>query len=154
MLFIAFCVVSVIISSLIASNLHTPKISLENLEDLDTELIEWEKTGFFTKIYHHNVFGIHLKAQGVQIQNKTCIILHGFPSSSFEYSYGAAKGLQQLGYDVILHDHVGFGFSDKPASGFGYSIHDHADVALAFYKSMEKYIVNPCVFISHDMVYK
>ena len=78
------------------------------------------------------------------------MILHGFPSSSFEYSYGAAIGLQQLGYDVILHDHVGFGFSDKPINGFGYSIHDHADIALAFYKTLDH--VNPVVFIGHDMV--
>lgn len=101
------------------------------------------------------MFGIHLKAQlGEHFQNKTAIIVHGFPSSSFEYSYGAAEGLQQLGYDVILHDHVGFGFSDKPFSGFGYSIHDHADVAQAFYDSLQSEIRGPSVFISHDMVGK
>lgn len=100
-----------------------------------------------------NVFGIHMKAHpGDNFQNKTVIIVHGFPSSSFEYSYGAAEGLQRLGYDVILHDHVGFGFSDKPFSGFGYSIHDHADVAQRFYESLQSEIRGRSVFISHDMV--
>jgi hypothetical protein len=144
---------SVFLSTVIVNNLYTPKIMITDVVgELDDRLVSWEGNGFYVEIYQNKVFGIHLKAEDENFQNKTCIVVHGFPSSSFEYSYGAAKGLQSLGYDVILHDHIGFGFSDKPMTGFGYSIHDHADVALAFYESVKDDIRGPVVFIAHDMV--
>lgn len=151
--FIVSClVVSIILATVVVKNIHQPITVFEKVEELDENLVSWESAGFYVKVQEHNVFGVHLRAQGDVLQNKTCIILHGFPSSSFEYSYGAAEGLQSLGYDVLMHDHVGFGFSDKPLTGFGYSIHDHADVALAFYESLWPDIRGPIVFISHDMV--
>lgn len=58
-------------------------------------------------------------------------------------------GLIKAGYNVLLHDSIGFGFSDKPKIDFGYSIHDHADVALEYFKMQE--LEGDCVFVAHDM---
>lgn len=40
------------------------------------------------------------------------LLIHGFPSSSFDYH----KVIEELSmyYNVIMVDHLGFGFSDKP----------------------------------------
>ena len=58
---------------------------------------------------------------------KSMVILHGYPTSSFDYY----KVLPELSknYRVILHDHLGFGFSDKPKN-IDYSLVKQADIAL------------------------
>ena len=41
------------------------------------------------------------------------ILIHGFPASSFDY-HRALEALQANGHPILLFDHLGFGFSDKP----------------------------------------
>jgi pimeloyl-ACP methyl ester carboxylesterase len=55
------------------------------------------------------------------------LVLHGFPSSSFDWRHvlGALSARRR----VVLFDHLGFGFSDKPDRR--YSIELYADVAEA-----------------------
>lgn len=39
-----------------------------------------------------------------------------------------------MNYTVIIVDHLGFGFSDKPKDNFTYSIINHADNLLLLWK--------------------
>ena len=136
------------------NDINNSKNYIDSLDQLHEDLQIWEAKGFYTTILGHRVFGVdfvpemqHHAAGGDG--DVTFILLHGFPSSSHEYSYGAAESLRDLGYNVMLHDHVGFGFSDKPFQGFGYSIHDHADVALAYWR--QRGVSGRCIIVGHDM---
>lgn len=61
------------------------------------------------------------------------LILHGFPTSSFDFRATLpALAACRL---VVLHDHVGFGLSDKPRD-FSYSLIEQADAALALWRSL------------------
>lgn len=51
---------------------------------------------------------------------KTLIILHGFPTSTYDY-VDALDYLKTEFSRVILMDFIGFGFSDKP-SNYSYSL--------------------------------
>ena len=63
----------------------------------------------------------------------TIVILHGYPTSSYDY----CRILPELTkhFRVVIHDHVGFGFSDKPDS-LTYSLIDQADIALQLWMKM------------------
>ncbi len=52
-------------------------------------------------------------------------------------------------FQVIVHDHVGFGFSDKPVANFTYSVvSEHADVAIKLWSELG---VKQGILIAHDM---
>ena len=61
------------------------------------------------------------------------LILHGYPTSSYDY-WRALPALAEH-YRVIVHDHLGFGFSDKPTD-YSYSLVDQADRAIALWQSL------------------
>lgn len=48
----------------------------------------------------------------------------------------------------MIHDHVGFGFSDKPRKNFTYSIFEHADVATKLWTNLG---VKNAILVAHDM---
>jgi pimeloyl-ACP methyl ester carboxylesterase len=70
---------------------------------------------------------------GINTSQKSMVILHGYPTSSFDYY----KVLPELSknYRVILHDHLGFGFSDKPKD-VNYSLVTQADIALELWRQL------------------
>ena len=84
---------------------------------------EWKNQGEFIRVKGHNLFVID---QGHS--DKVMVILHGYPTSSYNYY----KVLPELAkhYHVIIHDHLGFGFSDKPLD-YSYSLMEQEDIALA-----------------------
>jgi pimeloyl-ACP methyl ester carboxylesterase len=61
------------------------------------------------------------------------LVLHGFPTCSYDY----ARALPVLAarHRVVLHDHLGFGLSEKPAE-FGYSLFGQAEIAAGLWRSM------------------
>jgi pimeloyl-ACP methyl ester carboxylesterase len=79
----------------------------------------------------------------------TYVLLHGFPSSSFEYSYQTLETFSQNNGNFFVHDHVGFGFSDKPMKDFGYSVQDHADIAIQLWHQV--HLQGDCILVAHDM---
>lgn len=77
----------------------------------------------------------------------TAVLLHGFPESSYSYS-GVFPLLAGRFERVFSFDFIGFGFSDKPAEGFAYSLIEQADVALRLIREGG---ITGCHFIAHDM---
>lgn len=78
---------------------------------------------------------------------ETVFLLHGFPESSYSYS-GAFGLLKERFRRVISFDMIGYGFSDKPETGYGYSLFEQADTVLRLLRELG---VTGCHLVSHDM---
>lgn len=102
-------------------------------------VLGWKSKGKLVTINGHSVFVID---QGNS--DKNLLILHGYPTSSYDY-YKVLPDLCE-NYRVIIHDHIGFGFSDKPTN-FSYSLKDQATIALDLWKHLR--IKNATLF-AHD----
>lgn len=100
---------------------------------------EWKKKGDFYTVLDKKIFVIE---EGTS--NDVLVILNGYPTASFDY----VKVLPELSkhFRVIIHDHLGFGFSDKP-KGFAYSLVDQADFALRLWDKMG---LNKVSILAHD----
>ena len=74
----------------------------------------------------------------------TITLLHGFPSSSFDW----ARVAESLSRDhtLLLPDFLGFGASDKPAD-HDYSIHEQADLVQAVWQHFR---VEETALVAHD----
>jgi pimeloyl-ACP methyl ester carboxylesterase len=92
----------------------------------------WEKLGSKRTVLGHQIFVIDA-SKGSALEKPVLVILHGYPTSSYDY-YKVLDRLSQH-YRVVLHDHLGFGFSDKPKN-IAYSLMDQADRALELWKQL------------------
>ena len=100
---------------------------------------EWKSNGKQIAINGRSVFVIDKgKAK------ETLVILHGYPTSTYDY-YKVLPELTKK-YRVVLHDHLGFGFSDKPLN-YLYSLIEQADVALQLWKQLG---LKEVVLLAHD----
>ena len=91
-------------------------------------LKHWKSIGSFYTVLGKQVFVIDKGSS-----TNTLVILHGYPTSSFDYWMVLEKLSEK--YRVIIHDHIGFGFSDKPLD-YSYSLIEQAEVALGLWKSL------------------
>lgn len=100
---------------------------------------EWEKFGGYEKVGEHNVFVIDAGKS-----DNTILILHGYPTSSYDFH----KVITDLSKNnrVIIHDHLGFGYSDKPQN-YSYSIFDQTDTAIQLWKKLG---IESAHLVAHD----
>lgn len=96
---------------------------------LPPRLREWRRQGNALKVYQHRVHAWTLGDPGAE----PLLILHGFPSSSYDF-HAVVEALAQRFY-VIQHDHLGFGLSDKPAD-YSYSLLEQAEVAMEVWRQL------------------
>ncbi|HRH56947.1 MAG TPA: alpha/beta hydrolase [Chitinophagales bacterium] len=103
------------------------------------QIEQWKSKGQYTKVYNHSVFNIHH-----QTDKPTIAFLHGYPSASYDYY----KVLPLIGNDFsyIIHDHVGFGLSDKPEN-YSYSLIEQAEMAIELWKQLRLKEIH---LVSHD----
>lgn len=82
---------------------------------------EWNGRGHVYRLNEgHNVFVIQ-EGTGADV-----VLVHGFPSTSHDFAR-ALPALRRRNHRVLLWDHLGFGFSDKPADpAVSYSLFDQA----------------------------
>lgn len=99
----------------------------------------WKNKGKFHQVFGRNVFVID---EGYS--EETMVILHGYPTSSYDY-YKILPELTKK-YRVIIHDHLGFGFSEKPLD-YSYSLIEQADVALQLWKQLD---LTKVTLLAHD----
>lgn len=99
---------------------------------------EWQDLGTYTTVLTYNIFVID-KGKS----ETTLAILHGFPTSSFDFH----KVIIQLSehYRIIIHDQLGFGFSEKPNEL--YHINTQADIAERLWKQLN---VSDVIILAHD----
>lgn len=100
----------------------------------------WKEKGSFVTIDDKKIFVIDEGGQ----KAGTLVILHGYPTSSYDYY----RVIPELSYyfRIVIHDHLGFGFSDKPDS-LTYSLIDQADIAL---KLWAKLGLKSVTILAHD----
>ena len=108
---------------------------------------EWKSKGEFITVNDRKLFVIDTSSffsSEDKIPTETMVILHGYPTSSYDYY----KVLPELSkhYRVIVHDHLGFGFSDKPLN-YSYSLLDQADLALQLWQQLG---VKKVHLLAHD----
>ena len=108
---------------------------------------EWKSKGEFITVNDRKLFVIDTSSffsTENQVPSKTMVVLHGYPTSSYDYY----KVLPELSkhYRVIIHDHLGFGFSDKPLD-YSYSLLDQADLALQLWQLLG---VKKVHLLAHD----
>lgn len=89
---------------------------------------EWKNRGTTHSILGHDLFVIDEGAG-----DETIVVLHGYPSCS--YDYYAVLPIWTKKYRVIIHDHPGFGLSSKKEK-YSYSLIEQADVAQALWQHL------------------
>ena len=90
----------------------------------------WKENGQFVEIQGHQVF--YRDSGG---EKPVLLILHGYPTSSYDY-WKVWEQLSQT-FRVIVHDHLGFGFSDKPhPRAYSYSLIEQADIAIQLWQHL------------------
>ena len=89
---------------------------------------EWRKLGSVRRVGQHGVFTVETGGD-----KPAMAVLHGYPTSSYDY-WRALPTLSER-YRVIVHDHVGFGFSDKPRE-YSYSLVEQADHAIMLWRDL------------------
>lgn len=115
----------------------------------DSAITEWEKNGLYLNTKKAGGLKIFTREIGntSATPDKTLLLLHGFPESSFSYHL-TLEGLLKYFERIVLFDFPGFGLSDKPKTGYSYSLIEQADVALAVWKY---YGITGGHLLAHDM---
>ncbi|NXJ11934.1 MEST protein, partial [Odontophorus gujanensis] len=124
---------------LLAVYLHIPP------PRLSPALLSWKASGAFFTYKHQSIF--YRDSTGAVGSSDVVILLHGFPTSSYDWSK-IWEGLTQRFHRVIALDFVGFGFSDKPRPHH-YSIFEQASIVerLVRHLSLHHQRIN---LLSHD----
>ncbi len=115
---------------------------------MSSALEDWKKGGAYIS-YGPNKFKIFVKQLGnrAATAQKTLLLLHGFPESSYSY-HAVVKGLLKTFDRLVLFDMLGYGLSDKPTDNYSYSLIEQADTV---FKVWEHFGIKGGHLLSHDM---
>jgi pimeloyl-ACP methyl ester carboxylesterase len=102
-------------------------------------LPNWEKSGRYVDIEGDSMFIIESGKS-----KETIVILHGYPTSS--YDYRAVLPALSRKFRVVIHDHLGFGLSAKP-SNYSYSLMEQTDRALLLWLKLG---IKKAHLVAHD----
>ncbi len=108
---------------------------------------EWKTKGEFISVNGLQLFVIDTASSSpkeIDASKETMVILHGYPTSSYDY-YKVLPELSKQ-YRIIIHDHIGFGFSEKPLN-YSYSLIDQAEITLQLWKQLE---LTKIILCAHD----
>lgn len=105
----------------------------------------WLEQGRHHGVCGRRVFVIDTGASAAHGGHPPLLLLHGFPTSSFDWHLVLPALAQQR--RVVLFDLPGFGFSDKPER-YSYSLFEQADVVEAL---IERLGLEAPHIVAHDM---
>ncbi|MEL6671464.1 MAG: alpha/beta hydrolase [Bacteroidota bacterium] len=92
------------------------------------KLDTWKEKGQYHTVLGHEVFTVEAGTGSDHL-----LILHGYPSSAYDFLHVLEPFGQH--YHTVVHDHLGFGLSDKPLA-YSYSLIEQTDMALALWAKM------------------
>lgn len=101
---------------------------------------QWRARGTMHTVLGHNLFVIDEGPRDAPV----LLLLHGFPSASFDFWKVLPEWTKT--HRVVVHDHVGFGFSAKPRD-YSYSILDQAGRALSLWQQLG---ITQASVLAHD----
>lgn len=108
---------------------------------LDPHLLDaWRAHGQDLEIFGRRVFTVDAGPRTAPC----LVVLHGFPTSSLDFHHCFDR--LAASHRVILHDHLGFGFSAKPAD-YSYSLLEQAETALEVWRRLG---VTSAHLVAHD----
>ncbi len=115
---------------------------------MEEELIDWKSKGGYISYgpFAHQLFVISLGNEQASAE-RTLLLIHGFPESSFSF-HKVIDGLLQYFDRIVLLDMLGYGFSDKPIGNYTYSLLEQADTILDVWKQLN---VRGGHILAHDM---
>jgi len=87
---------------------------------LAPQVKQWESEGRYLKtvLFQHKVFCKDVGDPAAP-PDRTLLLLHGFPESSFSF-HKVVAGLAKLFDRLVLFDFPGYGLSDKPLANYTY----------------------------------
>jgi pimeloyl-ACP methyl ester carboxylesterase len=89
----------------------------------------WRERGREIEIFQRRLFCIDVGPRDAD----PILVLHGFPSSSLDFHRVIDRLAES--HRVVLHDHLGFGLSDKPRR-YSYSLVEQAEHAVALWRRL------------------
>lgn len=109
----------------------TPQLrhSADAMSTLPTQVMDWESRGSRIRIFGRDVFVF----EDGKEQEETLLVLHGFPTSSFDFHRVIPHFTKR--FRVIVHDHLGFGLSEKPRE-YSYSLFEQGEVAMELWRKL------------------
>lgn len=107
---------------------------------LPPALERWRRRGRWVDTGEHRLFTVDEGPRSAP----TLMILHGFPTCSFDYHHVIAPLAER--YRVVVHDHPGLGLSAKPRD-YSYSLIEQTDQALAVWRRLG---LRTAHLIAHD----
>jgi pimeloyl-ACP methyl ester carboxylesterase len=110
------------------------------MNELPTAVADWKDSGRFIEVEGNRIFVLDTNSH----PGRTIFILHGFPSSSFDWHMIVPELAKKA--RVVTFDFLGFGLSDKPDKRN--SLFEQADIAEAVAADCG---IEECVLVSHDM---
>ena len=115
---------------------------------VSSELINWKSSGDYISFgpHNHQLFVKQLGEQNASVE-KTLLLLHGFPESSFSY-HVVLDALMKVFDRIILFDMLGYGWSDKPLDDYSYSLMEQADSAFVVWRHFG---IEGGHLLAHDM---
>lgn len=111
-------------------------------------LTAWKNNGEYIKYgpFQHQLFVKQL-GNANATPEKTLLLIHGFPESSYSY-HAILDGMLKTFDRIVLFDMLGYGLSDKPTEGYTYSLFEQADTVFQVWKHFG---VKGGHVLSHDM---
>jgi pimeloyl-ACP methyl ester carboxylesterase len=115
---------------------------------MSPQLTAWESNGEYITYgpSHHKIF-VKQVGDSKATSEKTLLLLHGFPESSYSY-HAIIEGILEHFDRIILFDMLGYGLSDKPENDYSYSIYEQADTVFEVWKYFG---IKGGHLLSHDM---
>lgn len=115
---------------------------------MNNSLLTWKASGEYITYgrLQHKIF-VKQIGNPDATSDKTLLLLHGFPESSYSY-HAIIEGMLKTFDRIILFDMLGYGWSDKPTEKYSYHLFDQADSA---FKVWQYFGIKGGHVISHDM---
>lgn len=115
---------------------------------MSPKLSEWKESGEYISYgsFQHQLF-VKQIGDPTAVADKTLLLIHGFPESSYSY-HSVVNGLLQVFDRIVLFDMLGYGLSDKPIKDYTYSLFEQADTVFQVWKHFG---IKGGHMLSHDM---
>lgn len=115
---------------------------------MSPQLTNWKASGEYISYgpFKHQLFVKQFGDTNAS-PDKTLLLIHGFPESSYSY-HGIVEGMLKTFDRIVLFDMLGYGLSDKPTENYTYSLFEQADTVLQAWKHFG---IKGGHVLSHDM---